>query len=177
MYFNANGSFSDTDTGSILGTYMAKNGVLTLSSSCENIVLAYKIKWGKLYLYEGKKEYIYARILKKGEPQSALMIRMICVEDGESFTIYNTDISGKIFITDEMDEPQYKYKIAVDLNNEQMQLFEDFTEDHLYHDIEVGTGDYGVQIIPMDSMITDDRVVIAYFDNESDARACYRTIE
>lgn len=44
LYFNNNGSFANTDTGSILGTYTAKNGLLTLSSSHENMVLAYKIK-------------------------------------------------------------------------------------------------------------------------------------
>lgn len=128
-------------------------------------------------MYKGNKEHIYARIVKKGEPQSVLVSQMTCVEDSESFAIYNTDISGKTFVVDESDDPQYRYKIAVELDDEHVQLFENFSKDHFYHDFEIVTENNGSYVIQMNSMIMDDKIVIAFFDNESDARVYYKTIE
>ena len=179
LYFNSNGSFSDSDNGSILGTYSAQNGILTLNySDGETETCGYKVKWGDLYIYVDKKEYIYARRITEVEHESVLITKILCTEDNGMFPIYNTDITGKIFITDKStDDPQYKYRIQIQLNNENKEIFKTFTTEHLYHEIELDTVSINSQLVSINTVITDGKVIIAYFANEEDAREYYNSVE
>lgn len=179
IFFNSNGSFSDSDNGSILGTYSAKDGILTLNySNGETETCGYKVKWGKLYIYVGKKECVYARRIDEVEPESVLLTKILCIEDNGMFSIYNTDITSKTFITDKSaSDPQYKYGIQVQLNEENKEIFETFTTDHLFHDIELDTVHINSRSLSINAIITDGKVIIAYFDNEEDARNYYNSVE
>lgn len=180
LYFNSNGSFSDSDDGSILGTYKAQNGILTLYDSQlgETTTMGYKIKWGKLYIYAEKQECIYSRRISETKPESDLLAEIVCEEDEDVFSIYNMDIAKKAFITNNsIDDTQYRYGIQVQLNSEQKQLFENFTKKHLSHDVGFWGSGSGWYSFHISDCIVDGKVIIAYFHEEAEARQYYDTIK
>lgn len=179
VYFNENGSFSNTDTGSILGTYRANDGILTLIGPQGDIyTLGYKIKWGKLYLYYGNKECVYSRILKMVDPESVKIARLICTDDNKDMMIYNTDLTGKTFVTDgSTDDPQYKYGVRIQLNDERKRELADYMTEHFNHLMEINPEGGNMWRAEINVVITDGNIFIYYSDDEAEAREFYDTIK
>lgn len=179
IYFNSNDSFSDSDNGSILGTYTADKGILTLyyNNSSKPILLAYKVKHGKLHIYDGNKEYIYTRLFFEKESSTIVQTEILCINDNDIFLIEKTDIIKLTFVMDESKEPQYRYGIRIQLNDEKSKELKDFTTKHLQHDIEINNRFHVQHFVSIDNVIGDGNFFIAYFDSEYAARGYYDTLK
>lgn len=180
--FNSNGTFSLDNRKSIDGTYTAKNKVLSLCWRNYTDIYSYEIKLGKLYIYKGEKTFVYARRIIEIEPESIQVAEINCTDDDERFAIYNTDLVGKTFITNNDAKNNEKYEISIQLKNEKLKQMEYFINNHSGHDLQSGivvSSERYLDCCSFDSAnaILGDSVIIAYYENELVAREKYDDIE